>query len=368
MAPAPPANASVKVRLGDLLIREGLLRPDQLARGLEEQQSFGGRLGRHLVDLGFVTEAVLLDALSRQLRIPKIDLDAPGAVGLDVARYCRADIAERMGFCPVAMDPKSKVLTIAVADPEPQILLDIETMTGLRIEPRLALLEAIDRLHARLYDGSQLQVQQMRGLQVSRAAEKGPGLGSTSMDDALGPPPAARPQPAAPPPAPPPPPVAPAFDQQLQAQLQAQLQQQQQQFMQMQIQMQNAAGQMASMAPQGMQTMGYPPQGYAGGYPNNQQQARPAPAAQAPTPPPAPSPRYGRDRDADAPPPTYSSRVAPMLPTPEEPQAPAAGDLSDELRRLEKTLANQARALRSLVEVLVDKGLITKSEMARKQK
>jgi hypothetical protein len=41
--------------------------------------------------------------------------------------------------------------------------------------------------------------------------------------------------------------------------------------------------------------------------------------------------------------------------------------LQDQLNRLEKTLAAQARALRSLVEVLVDKGLLTKMEMARKQ-
>ena len=53
-----------------------------------------------------------------------------------------------------------------------------------------------------------------------------------------------------------------------------------------------------------------------------------------------------------------------MLPTPE----PATlQDLIEQLQRLEKTLSAQARALRSLVEVLVDKGVLSKAEMARKQ-
>ncbi len=325
MAVPGPQAANQKLRLGELLLREGVLSPEQLQRGLEEQQAFGGRLGRHLVDLGFVSDRLLLDTLSRQLHIPLVDLDLPGAVQPDIARYCRPDVAERMGFCPVAVDPRTKMLTIAIADPEPQLLADIESLTGMRIDPRLAPLDAIDRASRRMYEADQAPVQQLRGLQLSRAAEQ--QRPSPSMADALGPPP--------------PPALAPFQIQQQQLQ---QLQFQQQQLLQQQLQLQHpAATYPPPLAPPALQLP--PATGYPTGYPSY--------------PPPRPeAPRASRSE-----PPT-PSRVAPMLPTPER---PSIEELSEQVRRLERTLAAQARALRSLVEVLVDRGLLSKAEMARKQ-
>ena len=63
-----------KVRLGDLLIQQGLLTDDQLKQSLEEQKRTGRKLGRIFVDSGYVTEEGISQALARQLRIPFIDL------------------------------------------------------------------------------------------------------------------------------------------------------------------------------------------------------------------------------------------------------------------------------------------------------
>jgi len=63
-----------KVRLGDLLIQQGLLSESQLKMALEEQKLTGRKLGRIFVESGYVTEEGISQALARQLRIPFIDL------------------------------------------------------------------------------------------------------------------------------------------------------------------------------------------------------------------------------------------------------------------------------------------------------
>ncbi|MDR1662699.1 MAG: Flp pilus assembly complex ATPase component TadA [Azoarcus sp.] len=63
-----------KIRLGDLLIQEGLLTGEQLKSALDEQKRSGRKLGRIFVDSGFVTEDVISNILARQLHIPYVDL------------------------------------------------------------------------------------------------------------------------------------------------------------------------------------------------------------------------------------------------------------------------------------------------------
>jgi MSHA biogenesis protein MshE len=63
-----------KVRLGDLLIQQGLLSDDQLKNALEQQKITGRKLGRVIVDSGFVSEEQIAQALARQLRIAYVEL------------------------------------------------------------------------------------------------------------------------------------------------------------------------------------------------------------------------------------------------------------------------------------------------------
>ncbi len=63
-----------KVRLGDLLIQQGLLSEEQLKLALEQQKATGRKLGRIFVESGYVTEEGISQALARQLRIPYVDL------------------------------------------------------------------------------------------------------------------------------------------------------------------------------------------------------------------------------------------------------------------------------------------------------
>ena len=63
-----------KIRLGDLLIQQGMLTNEQLGLALEEQKRSGRKLGRIVVDRAFVTEEAISQALARQLQIPFVDL------------------------------------------------------------------------------------------------------------------------------------------------------------------------------------------------------------------------------------------------------------------------------------------------------
>jgi MSHA biogenesis protein MshE len=63
-----------KIRIGDLLVQEDVITEDQLMTALREQKNTGRKLGRTLVEMGYVEEDTLLNILSRQLKVPFVQL------------------------------------------------------------------------------------------------------------------------------------------------------------------------------------------------------------------------------------------------------------------------------------------------------
>src|SRR5438552_13588654 len=66
--------AATSDKLGEILLREGLITQDQLKKALLEQKNTGMRLGYTLVKLGFVEETEISKMLARQYRMPAVDL------------------------------------------------------------------------------------------------------------------------------------------------------------------------------------------------------------------------------------------------------------------------------------------------------
>ncbi|HNR39466.1 MAG TPA: type II secretion system protein GspE, partial [Acidobacteriota bacterium] len=62
-------------KIGDLLLKEKLISPEQLNQALEHQKKYGGRIGSILVELDFVTEDDITNVLSHQYGVPSINLD-----------------------------------------------------------------------------------------------------------------------------------------------------------------------------------------------------------------------------------------------------------------------------------------------------
>ena len=63
-----------RIRIGDLLVAQQLITEDQIEAALAEQKKTGLKLGRQLIDMGFIEENTLLGLLSKQLDIPFVEL------------------------------------------------------------------------------------------------------------------------------------------------------------------------------------------------------------------------------------------------------------------------------------------------------
>jgi type IV pilus assembly protein PilB len=125
----------------------------QLKAALQEQRKWGGKLGRTLVEMGFVDEDSMALALSRQLNIPKVDLDAL-RLPASVVGLLRIDAAERYGVFPLGGDPAHKVLHVASSDPTNlEALQELSFQIGMRIQQSVSSASGIDRAIRRYYYG-----------------------------------------------------------------------------------------------------------------------------------------------------------------------------------------------------------------------
>ena len=62
------------VRIGDLLLKEKRITPEQLQEALNYQRQHGGKLGFNLVKLGYVKDEEITALLSKQYGVPSIAL------------------------------------------------------------------------------------------------------------------------------------------------------------------------------------------------------------------------------------------------------------------------------------------------------
>ena len=147
MAEQPKVGQPVSRRLGDLLVREGLIDNEQLARALQEQKGSNDKLGGILVKLNFVTEEKLIAFLSRQYGIQSITLSQLD-VDPEVLKLVPEQIARKYEVLPIKR--QGNQLTLAMADPTNVFALDdVGFMTNLQVVPvvasQAALRAAIDR-------------------------------------------------------------------------------------------------------------------------------------------------------------------------------------------------------------------------------
>jgi type IV pilus assembly protein PilB len=123
-------------RIGDLLVREGLITREQLARALEEQRQSGTRVGYNLIKLGFIEENELTKMLARQYKMPAIDL-ARFEVDPKIAKMIPTELAVKNLVIPLKRD--GRTLTIAMADPTNLgVLDDLKFITRYDIFPVIA--------------------------------------------------------------------------------------------------------------------------------------------------------------------------------------------------------------------------------------
>ena len=108
-----PTNPQAKRHLGQILIDQGILTEDQLRIALLEQTKQHVPVGRLLVQLGFVSEATLRDALSEKLGLQAVDLSRI-IVDPSALKLVPRDMARRYRIFPVALDRQGKKLIVAL--------------------------------------------------------------------------------------------------------------------------------------------------------------------------------------------------------------------------------------------------------------
>ncbi len=142
-----------KLRLGDLMIQQGLITQDQLRIAIIEQEQNNIPLGRQLVRLGFVSENMVRDLVAHTIGQESIDLSTVVA-DVDALSMVPEDFSRRFHLLPVAYEDATKTMIVAMADMFNVVALDqLRAMLGgqIQLKPVLAgeaqLEEHIDQFY-----------------------------------------------------------------------------------------------------------------------------------------------------------------------------------------------------------------------------
>jgi general secretion pathway protein E len=137
------------MRLGEILIQRKLITDEDLERALELQKERGDKIGKTLVDMGFIAMRDVLAALAEQLQVPLVSIDAPPLISTETEALSPRFLRQ---FRCLPMSRDDHTITLAMADP-----LDVETIaavrhcTGLKISTVLApeqeIVDAIDKYY-----------------------------------------------------------------------------------------------------------------------------------------------------------------------------------------------------------------------------
>ena len=133
---ASPVASKESERIGDLLVKEGLITRVQLDKALQEQRQNGTRVGYNLVKLGYVQEIELTKTLARQYKMPAVDL-SKFEVDPKIVKLIPADLALKNLVLPLKRD--GRTLTVAMADPTNfAVIDDLKFITRYDIFPVIA--------------------------------------------------------------------------------------------------------------------------------------------------------------------------------------------------------------------------------------
>ena len=135
------------LRLGDILVAQGVTTPDQIDIALTEQKKSKELLGKILVRLGFATESIIRDVIGGAIGQESVNLELAIPDG-DAIGLIPKDMARKLRVLPLTFDRDANELTVALVDTFDVVLIDkIAAEVGLDIEvtPVLAGETEIDK-------------------------------------------------------------------------------------------------------------------------------------------------------------------------------------------------------------------------------
>ncbi len=147
-------------RLGEMLIKAGLISQKQLQEALQLQKTNGGKLGYNLVRLNYVKEEDITSLLSEQYGVPAIHLEH-FEIDESILKHIPSDVAQKYLVIPI--ERTGATLTVAMADPSNVFALDdIRFITGYQVEPVVAAEASIREAIGRYYGSThELQLKEI---------------------------------------------------------------------------------------------------------------------------------------------------------------------------------------------------------------
>src|ERR1051325_4180614 len=123
----------MSAKLGEILVRENLISPQNLREALDYQRQHGGRLSFNLVKLGLVSDDMITAVLSRQYGIATVNLD-PCNIEPSVLSLIRREGAQKPSVSSISR--VRATLNLALLDPATLFSIDdVKFMTGLNVAP-----------------------------------------------------------------------------------------------------------------------------------------------------------------------------------------------------------------------------------------
>ena len=141
-----------KRRLGDYLLAERLITPEQLEKSLEVKKHSEKKLGEVIVDLGFVPEDVMVDVLAKKMNFEKVS-PTSAKISDEVLALVTGQILRKHVMIPIAFkEGSNNTLRVAMADPlDMNAMDDLMMITNLRIEPCISstseIMQALDKYY-----------------------------------------------------------------------------------------------------------------------------------------------------------------------------------------------------------------------------
>ncbi len=135
------------MRLGQVLIQEGLINEDQLNRALDAQLVCGGHLGTNLIELGYIDVVTLGLTLAEAFKVKPVHRDMIQSVAPDVIGLISHKLVKRHQVIPFAL--RDRTLHVAMINPNNLLALDeLSFATGYKIEtwiaPEVLIVNAMD--------------------------------------------------------------------------------------------------------------------------------------------------------------------------------------------------------------------------------
>jgi type IV pilus assembly protein PilB len=157
------------MRLGEILVKQGIISEDMLARAMEDQKKDGARLGSTLIKLGFVKEDDLLKALSIHFGVKSVDLRTQ-EIDPNVLKLIPSDLAGKYLVVPIKR--LGRTLSLAMVNPgDMNALEDIKFATGFDIEPLVASEDSILKVINEHYHVEKLLADVMYEIETAEAGE-----------------------------------------------------------------------------------------------------------------------------------------------------------------------------------------------------